>query len=405
MTEPSSPCPTAVMWDERFLSYDFGPDHPFTEKSRALAVHLLLEAGFFAGPPSGGPGILRATVPPATEEELELFHTRSYLRQIHAAGRQSPPPLLDGGDTPAFPGCFEASAHIVGGTLSALRTVLEGTVRHACNPAGGLHHAAADRASGFCIFNDVGVAIREALRHAPRIRRVAYVDIDAHHGDGVMYAFYDDPRVLCIDFHQDGRTLFPGTGRISETGGPSAPQSKVNVPLPPGAGDETFQPLFSTLVPPLLRDFRPDLIVLQNGLDGHGGDPLAQLQYTPSSYELAVRILHDLAHELCDGRLLQTGGGGYDPRNVSRGLARSIARLAGWPLPRPPMSELPHLWRQEYHRILGQEAPTLWDELPAPGLSPGDPKGWERILMELSRALGRGPFQDTGSRSSPARTR
>ncbi|EQD44777.1 Histone deacetylase superfamily, partial [mine drainage metagenome] len=171
---------------------------------------------------------------------------------------------LDHGDTPAFPGCFEEAARIVEGTVRAVDFALAERGR-AFHPAGGLHHAHRDAASGFCIFNDVAVGVERAVSAG---HRVAYLDIDAHHGDGVMYGFYDSGRVLDIDVHQDGRTLFPGTGAVSEIGAGDGEGRKVNVPLPPGAGDETLVPLVARLVPTLLRDFRPDLIVVQHGADG-----------------------------------------------------------------------------------------------------------------------------------------
>src|SRR5208282_4093747 len=255
-----------LVWDERFTDYDFGPDHPFTEQSRQSSVRLLETLL-----PSDAPVEFVREVAVATREYLETFHEAEFVELVHQAGqRWGAPSPRDAGDTPSFPGCFDAAARIAEGAARAVDYALEHRAP-SFHPAGGLHHAHPERASGFCIFNDVALAVGRAVAAG---HRVAYVDIDAHHGDGVMYGFYSSGRVLDIDFHQDGRTLFPGTGSTDETGLADGDGLKVNLPLPPGAGDEALRPLFQRVVPPLLRSFRPDLIVLQHGADGHVGDPL-----------------------------------------------------------------------------------------------------------------------------------
>jgi len=374
------PAPVAsVVWDERFCDYDFGPGHPFSERSRALAAHLLARLA----PPNGGPIRWVDDVRVGSRALLETFHRPEYLAQIEGASVDPTPSLLDAGDTPAFPGCYDAAARLVAGADRALALALEHS-RPAFHPAGGLHHAYPDRASGFCIFNDVAIAVERAAReHA----RVAYIDIDAHHGDGVMYGFYDSGRVLDIDFHQDGRTLFPGTGFPAESGRGDGAGLKVNVPLPPGAGDEVLLPLFRRIVPALLRKFRPEVIILQHGIDGHAGDALAQLQYTPTAYTEIDRTLIALALELAHGRLLVTGGGGYRPASVSRVLARTGALLAGLPPP-TDVDPLPPEWRDEYRRSLGQAAPLSWSEPP-----PVHPYSWSpdresELVRELETATG-----------------
>ncbi len=368
-----------VVWDERFREYRLGPDHPFTEESRALAVRL-----FAALVPRGDPGAdWIDAVDPAPVERLETFHRREYIEFVEAASAAPEPTLLDAGDTPGFPGCFPAAARLVAGAERALERTLEER-RPAFHPAGGLHHAHPDRASGFCIFNDVAIAIGRAVQDG---RRVAYIDIDAHHGDGVMYGFYDSGRVLDIDFHQDGRTLFPGTGFPNETGRGDGAGLKVNLALPPGAGDDALVPLFRTVVPPLLRTFRPDLIVLQHGVDGHVGDALAQLQYTPAGYAEVDRIVLDLAREVAGGHLLVTGGGGYRAANVSRVLAQAAMVFAGRGNPRAD-DPLPATWREEFRSMVHETAPRRWGEGPIPTRSGWSTETRAKLLAVLEEELG-----------------
>ncbi|MDE1819545.1 MAG: acetoin utilization protein AcuC [Euryarchaeota archaeon] len=381
-------CPLSVIWDPRFLEYDFGPSHPFTEKSRYLSVRLLEESGFFRSPPPLTPGRVEK-VQVASDPELLRFHEPSYLELVRNVGRSRHPSALDAGDTPGFPGCHEAAARIARGTLVGLEDVLAHPGSHALNPAGGLHHARPGRASGFCIYDDVALAIATALEGPHPLRRVAYVDIDAHHGDGVMYGFYEDGRVLDIDFHQDGRTLFPGTGFTNETGKGDGKGLKVNVPLPPTAGDDAVLPIFDKIVPPLLRDFKPELVVLQTGVDAHAGDPLAHLQYTPRTYDHAVGTLHELAHELCQGRLLETGGGGYLASSVSRTLARAAGILSGRKVGTNPAEATPIPWQEEFERTTGDEPPRSWGELPPVYRSSWKPEHGEKLLNVLGTELGR----------------
>ncbi len=370
----------AVVWDPRFRSYDFGGDHPFNEASRELAVRLF-EATLL--PDQRSSIDWQRTVEAAKTSTLLSFHAASYLEEIRAASTAQDRRSLDGGDTPAFPGCFAASARIAAGTERAVQLVLErgGT---AFAPAGGLHHAHRDRASGFCIFNDVAVGIAAALGAG---RRVAYVDIDVHHGDGVMYGFYGTGRLLDIDIHQDGRTLFPGTGRVDETGTGDGAGLKVNLPLPPEVGDEALVPLVRRVVTPLIREFRPDLLVVQHGVDGHWGDPLAQLQFTPAGYAEVDRALVALSRE-CGGRLVVTGGGGYQPSNVARTLARTAIQLAGVTIP-ADTAPLPDAWRVEFFETFGSSAPSRWVDPPELLRSPWGPAAEEGLVRSLEDALGR----------------
>jgi acetoin utilization protein AcuC len=369
-----------TFWDERFRDYDLGAEHPFSERSRALAAGLLDRVANAKDPDSIE---WVRSVGPASRREVESFHRTEYVDLVERASHMDEPILLDVGDTPSFPGCYEAAARIVGGAVRGLEGVWERS-RPAFHPAGGLHHARPERASGFCIFNDVAVAIARAVGAG---RRIAYVDIDAHHGDGVMYGFYESGHVLDIDFHQDGRTLFPGTGFPSETGAGDGSGMKVNIPLPPGSGDEALLPLFRRLVPPLLRSFRPEAIVLQHGVDGHVGDALAHLQYTPAAYAEIDRTILSLARELTHGRLLVTGGGGYRASAVSRVLARTGLLLADLEVPED--GEVPpEEWRTEYHHTIGEPAPMTWvdDERLAP--SPWRRENEELLVGDLEGALG-----------------
>lgn len=370
----------AVIWDERFRTYDFGRTHPFQMSSRGLAAHLL-EATL---PPEAPVEWIRE-IAPASRAQLSGFHSEAYLALVERSSSGSQPVFLDAGDTPAFPGCWEVAGRVASATV---RSVDRARERDApvLQPSGGLHHAHPDRASGFCIFNDVAIAVRHALDAGDR---VAYLDIDAHHGDGVMYGFFDSGRVLDIDVHQDGRTLFPGTGFASETGQGDGEGSKVNLPLPPGAGDEALVPLFRRIAPPLLREFRPDLIVLQHGMDGHAGDRLAGLQYTPEGYAAVLEELIDLARELCRSRLVVTGGGGYTPENVARGLARAGHHLAGSTAGPGRDEPMPPAWRAEFERETGEVAPIDWS-IPTERLpSPWSLAAEEQLVGDLESALGR----------------
>lgn len=323
------------------------------------------------------------SVEPAEPRVLERFHEAAYIDRVRRVGNGTETVYLDRGDTPGRPGCYDAAARLVGGAVRAAELVWEHR-RPAFHPAGGLHHAGPGRASGFCIFNDLAVAIASHLSSG---RRIAYLDIDAHHGDGVMYGFYRSGRLLDIDFHQDGRTLFPGTGFPSEAGGGDGAGLKVNLPLPPGAGDEALLPLFHRVVPALIERFRPEMIVLQHGVDGHAGDPLAQLQYTAGAYAEIDRTTIALAQEYCGGRLLVTGGGGYRAESVSRVLARAGRLVAGLSAP-DSRTPVPTAWRAEFFEETGYTAPEGWTESDRLERSPWDTADEDRLIGDLERSLG-----------------
>ncbi len=223
---------------------------------------------------------------------------------------------FDDGDTPAFSGVYEAAAYVVGSTVDAVKCIMEKGCRRAFVPVAGLHHAARDAATGFCIFNDIGVAI-EILRSGYGVRRIAYVDIDVHHGDGVFYAYEADPQLFIADVHEDGRYLFPGTGAAHEAGRGAAAGSKLNIPLPPGAGDTSFLQVWPR-IEAFVRHARPEFIILQCGADSLAGDPLANLRYSPAAHAHAAARLCEIAEECCEGRIVALGGGGYNLDNVAR---------------------------------------------------------------------------------------
>lgn len=260
----------------------------------------------------------------ADEETLLLFHTKEYVEFVKKASNFNFG-YLDYGDTPAFKGVFEASKYSVGATLLALDMVMKGNVDHAFNPVGGYHHARKDRAAGFCVFNDIAIAILHT-RRSHNVSRVLYVDIDAHHGDGVCYGFYDDPSVHIADIHEDGRYLYPGTGFEDETGAGEAEGTKLNIPLPQGAGDEEFKGVLQR-VEEFAHQARPELIILQCGADGLEGDPLTHLRYSPQAHQHATDRLHKIAHEYCGGRMMALGGGGYNPQNVAQAWLEVVKAL------------------------------------------------------------------------------
>lgn len=332
----------ALIWNGP-ITYDFGPQHPLQPVRVELAVELMRAYGLLD----------RANVqliPPrqATTEELRLVHTADYIEAVERASILSetwmsiPEYCLGPGDNPIFPDMHEASSEVVGGTLAAAEFVMSGAQRHAFAIGGGLHHAMANHASGFCIYNDGAVAI-EHLRRQYGIRMV-YLDTDVHHGDGVQAAFYDTDEVLTISFHESGKYLFPGTGFVHEIGSGKGRGYSVNVPLPPGTGDAAYRMAFDDLVPALVRAFKPDLIVNQNGADAHVNDPLAHLRGTTGLQAHIAETVHNLSHELCDGRWLALGGGGYDLYDaVPRSWTLVFAELAGAAgLPR----DVPEAWLQ-----------------------------------------------------------
>ncbi len=268
--------------------------------------------------------IAREPAREASRAEITRFHSAEYVELVATAAARGLS-TLDDGDTPVFPGVYDTAAHVVGAALDGLAQVMDGRCRHTMQAIGGLHHAARDHAAGFCVFNDLGVVI-ETLRQVYGVQRVAYLDIDAHHGDGVFYAFEDDPDLIFADIHQDSNTLYPGTGRADETGTGEAAGTKLNIELPPFSGDAAFLQAWER-VEAHCRAFAPEFFVFQCGADGLQGDPLAQLDYTPAVHAHAARRLVALADEFADGRLMAFGGGGYHRDNLAQAWTNVLAEL------------------------------------------------------------------------------
>jgi acetoin utilization protein AcuC len=250
----------------------------------------------------------------ATRDELERFHTVDYVNRVIVKSQQGVG-YLDYGDTPAFVGVFEISSHVVGAALTALDAVMAGTCKRSFQPIGGLHHARRERAAGFCVFNDIGVVI-ETLRAKYGVKRIAYVDIDVHHGDGLYYPFESDPDVIIADLHEDGDYLYPGTGHAGETGKGAAAGTKLNIAMPPGAGDAAFLKQWERVEAHLV-EFRPEFFLFQCGADSLSGDPIAHLRYTAAAHGYAAKRLCVLADEYAGGRLMAFGGGGYNRSNLA----------------------------------------------------------------------------------------
>ena len=298
--------------------YGFPGGHPFGTDRHEVFMAELKGAGMESC-------LLHATPRAASREELQQFHTNEYIdlvaeRSICGMG------FLDAGDTPAFKGIFEAASNVVGSTLMGVEALMGGKARRAFVPIAGLHHATRTGAAGFCAFNDCGVAI-ETLRRLHGIKRVAYVDIDAHHGDGVFYGFIDDPDLLFADIHEDGRHLYPGTGAASETGQGAAIGTKLNIPLPPDAGDAEFMAAWENIESYLLAG-NPEFILFQCGADSLEGDPLTHLRFSEAAHAHAARRLCVIADQLGHGRVLAMGGGGYNRRNLARAWTRVVQGLA-----------------------------------------------------------------------------
>jgi acetoin utilization protein AcuC len=326
----------AIVWDSSLLGYDLGGDHPLHPIRLELTIRLAAALGVLDG--------VDLLVPPeATDAEIERIHDAGYVNAV----KDAPMSGFDVGhglgtpDNPIFDRMHEASARVVGSSLLAARQIAAGTTNRAVSIAGGLHHAMRDRAAGFCVYNDVAVAIDWLLDNG--FDRVAYVDVDVHHGDGVQDAFYDDPRVLTISLHQHPRTLFPGTGYPDETGGPDAEGSSVNVALPPYTNDSAWLRAFDAVVPSLLGAFRPQILVSQCGVDTHDEDPLAMLSLSVNGHRTIYRTLRELAERHTGGKWLAAGGGGYQ---LLRVVPRSWTHLLATVLDRDvaPDARLPAEW-------------------------------------------------------------
>ena len=309
---------TAYISHDEYLKYQFGHSHPFKPIREKYALKILRELGIFEEK-------ARLYEPdPATEDEIYLVHSKDYVRYVEGMCEKGGG-YLDSGDTPATKGLYEGARRVVGGSLLGAKLIMVGDVDHAFNPGGGLHHAKADSASGFCVFNDIAITIRYLQRNYG-VERIAVVDIDGHHGDGTQAIFYREP-VLTISSHRIG--IFPGTGYVDEVGSGEGNGYTINIPLERGTGDDAYLYAFNEVVPPLLESYDPDIIITQFGVDGHYQDPLVGLALTTRTYSVVAKTIHDLAHKLCRNRLLVLGGGGYDVSNTARCWAIMFTEICG----------------------------------------------------------------------------
>ena len=305
--------------DDNLAAYGFPDGHPLGIDRQGAFLREAGKQGLIAR-------TTRRAAREALRDELLRFHSDSYVERVFTA-EEAGLRLLDDGDTPVFPGVYRASAHVVGAALDGLEQVMEGHCLRSLQPIGGLHHAARSHAAGFCVFNDLGVVI-ETLRHVYKVRRIGYLDIDVHHGDGVFYAFEDDPDLVFADIHQDGSTLYPGTGRAHETGKGSAEGTKLNIELPPFSGDAEFMQAWSRIEAHFTA-FQPEFFIFQCGADGLKGDPLAQLEYSPAVHAHAAQRMVRLADKFAQGRIMAFGGGGYDRSNLAQAWSAVLDGLVG----------------------------------------------------------------------------
>ena len=340
---------TALVHTEAYTRFDYGPDHPLRMERLGLTWRLMQAYGL-----TSLPGMAHHVPEPASEADIAAFHSEAYIDVLKAADAGRDPANaatfgLGPGDNPVFPGVWRVAQLVAGGSLLAADLVARGEATRAFHFAGGLHHAHASRASGFCYVNDPVLAILRLKRHG---LRVAYIDIDAHHGDGVQEAFYADPQVLTVSTHERGDRLVPGTGFVDEVGEAGGIGYSVNLPLDAFTDSETYLAAFEAVVPPVVRSFRPDVIVAQLGIDAHRTDPLTHLALDIQGFARAVQRITELAP-----RIVALGGGGYDLRNVARGWTLAWAILNDTELP----AELPAAFREDVERY-DFDTPFLLDE-------------------------------------------
>lgn len=353
---------TRVIWDDAFTAYNFGPEHPMAPVRLDLTTRLARAMGVLDHVDVHCPE-------PATDDELATVHERGYIAAVRAASENPDVADADRGigtdDDPAFVGMHDAAARIVGGTLALTKAVHAGEIDHGVNYCGGMHHAMADRAAGFCIYNDAAVGIQWLLDQG--VERVVYVDIDVHHGDGVERIFWNDPRVLTISVHETGRALFPGTGWPADIGGPMALGSAANVALPPATNDASWLRSIDAIVPPLVHAFKPEILFTQHGCDTHFDDPLAHFSISIDAQKRAHETMHSLAHEVTGGRWIALGGGGYEVVDV---VPRSWTHLTAIAAHRPigPEVETPQEWRDHIEAVFGRPGPKRMGDLPGSSL-------------------------------------
>nr|KXH70409.1 MAG: hypothetical protein AM325_03330 [Candidatus Thorarchaeota archaeon SMTZ1-45] len=362
-------------YSNALLEYEFRRDHPLKPDRLKLTYLLSQQLGLLDKVKELKPAF-------ASREELELFHSSEFINAVVDSGTNNnayPHYGLGTADNPIFPQIHETGARYVGATLDAIRAIMDGASNAFCI-SGGLHHAHKNAASGFCIYNDIVIAIK--MLHKKQNSKVLYFDFDAHHGDGVQNAFYRSKDVLTISVHQTGQTLFPGTGFIYETGAAEGIGYSVNVPLIPGAGTPELLRVFDDVVVPLFESFKPDLLVTQMGVDGHYLDPLAHLTYTSHGYETVVGKLREISTEICKLGWLAVGGGGYHPVNVARLWTLFLAVMLDEDIP----NKMPDEFRETCNEMGYKDIPEFMrdkNEVVQMYFSRED------IVLDLERALRR----------------
>lgn len=350
-------CKSAFIYSDSLLHYHFHEDHPFNQKRVLLTKELLEATGTLTKNDIISPRM-------ATIDELALFHDRTFIEAVMKAsnGGLSEDDQFEYGlgteDTPIFPGMHEASSYLVGGTLTAVDAILENNYDHALNLGGGLHHGFKRKASGFCIYNDAAVAIKY-IRKMYNLK-VLYVDTDAHHGDGVQAAFYDDPNVCTLSIHETGRYLFPGTGEVNERGIKEGHGYSFNLPLDAFTQDESFINTYESAFRSITDFFKPDIIISQNGADAHFLDPLTHLSSSMETFENIPMLAHELAHKYCGGKWIGLGGGGYD---VWRVVPRAWSQV--WNVMKtnnPVKGEISAHWIKKWHKVSLNSLPNYWHD-------------------------------------------
>ncbi|MBM7692920.1 acetoin utilization protein AcuC [Peribacillus deserti] len=345
------------VFSDQFLSYKFNNEHPFNQQRIRLTLDLLEKHGAISDD-----DIIFSRK--ATDEELELVHDPEYVNAVKLAGQGLLPAEkaqnygLGTEDTPIFPGMHDASAYLVGGTLTAVDQVMIGKAEHALNLGGGLHHGFRGKASGFCVYNDSSVAIKYLQEKYGA--RVLYIDTDAHHGDGVQWTFYDDPDVCTLSIHETGRYLFPGTGNVNERGQGKGYGYSFNIPLDAFTEDESWLDAYQKSFTEVCEFFKPDVILTQNGTDAHYYDPLTHLSATMKVYREIPKLAHKLAHQYCGGKWIAVGGGGYD---IWRVVPRAWSFIWLEMTDNPNNSGLlPQTWINAWQQKAPVSLPTAWDD-------------------------------------------
>ncbi|MEM1538088.1 MAG: acetoin utilization protein AcuC [Candidatus Nezhaarchaeales archaeon] len=367
-------CKVVLVYGETYLKYDFGPTHPLRPERYRLTVELIKALDLVKH------GIIELQQPrQATDDELSLVHNRDYIDFVKAASLTGYG-YLDYGDTPAFKGVYEVSAYKVGGSLVAADLVMTGKCDHAFNIGGGLHHAASGRAAGFCVFNDVAITAKYLLEKY-KVKRLLIVDFDAHHGDGTQEVLYNEPRALKIDLHESGRYLYPGKGFVDEMGEGDAKGFMVNVPLPPDTFNDAYLKAFDEVVVPLFKNFKPEVVIQQTGVDTHYTDILTHMALTSKGYRSYLKAMHSLVHEV-GAKYVMLGGGGYSLSAVSRVWTIATSIVAGREI--PVNLELPDGWKKLYQSITYAELPSIIDDEKEPELSEARK---ERVMREVEESI------------------